>query len=182
MELSLAAAIFIPIRKKTVLYVVQWCARTRLILKCSNAWVLFGRRMFLRYHFPVIFQEVEQHQHLTKLQDEEMKRRHEIERKRLPKIQRNEIKVKAQNYRKILRDKKVSLEQEKDLMREVHTTKLLTIWGGGKGVVITRMHTISLDFFLNSRYYWGTMEEMVVADKKWSHFDFELKGARWGSP
>lgn len=83
--------------------------------------------MFLRYHFPVIFQEVEQHQHLTKLQDEEMKRRHEIERKRLPKIQRNEIKVKAQNYRKILRDKKVSLEQEKDLMREVHTTKLLTI-------------------------------------------------------
>ncbi|EDO48741.1 predicted protein, partial [Nematostella vectensis] len=62
--------------------------------------------------------EVEQHQHLTKLQEEDMKRRHEIERKRLPKIQRNEIKSKTQNYRKSLRvDKQMSLEDEKELMR-----------------------------------------------------------------
>lgn len=70
-------------------------------------------------------QEVEQHQHLTKLQDDEMKRRHEIERKRLPKIQRNEIKTKAQQHRKTLRDKKISLDEEREQLKEVEITKIL---------------------------------------------------------
>lgn len=50
-----------------------------------------------------------------------MKRRHEIERKRLPKIQRNEIKTKAQQHRKTLRDKKVAYEIEREQLREVNT-------------------------------------------------------------
>ncbi|KAK3704747.1 hypothetical protein QZH41_009751, partial [Actinostola sp. cb2023] len=61
--------------------------------------------------------EVEQHQHLTKLQEDEMKRRHEIERKRLPKIQRNEIKTKSLHHRKTLRDKKVSLDIEREQLK-----------------------------------------------------------------
>ena len=50
-----------------------------------------------------------------------MKRRHEIERKRLPKIQRDEIKAKSQQYRKSLRmvEKKVSVDIERELMKEV---------------------------------------------------------------
>ena len=50
-----------------------------------------------------------------------MKRRHEIERKRLPKIQRDEIKAKSQQYRKSLKmtDKRVSVDIERELMKEV---------------------------------------------------------------
>lgn len=50
-----------------------------------------------------------------------MKRRHEIERKRLPKIQREEMKAKAQHYRKSLRmvEKRVSADIERELMKEV---------------------------------------------------------------
>lgn len=49
-----------------------------------------------------------------------MKRRHEIERKRLPKIQRDEIKAKSQHYRKSLRiDKRVSVDLERELTKEV---------------------------------------------------------------
>ena len=69
----------------------------------------------------VIFsQEEEQHTRLTKLKEEEMKRRHEIEKKRLPKIQRDEIKSKTQQYRKSLRiEKRVSVDIERELMKEV---------------------------------------------------------------
>ena len=68
----------------------------------------------------LLFQEVEQHSRLTKLKDEDMKRRHEIERKRLPKIQREEIKTKTQQYRKSLRiEKRVSVDIERELMKEV---------------------------------------------------------------
>ena len=65
-------------------------------------------------------QECEQHTRLTKLKDEEMKRRHEIERKRLPKIQRDEIKAKSQQYRKSIRiDKRMSIDLEREMMKEV---------------------------------------------------------------
>lgn len=65
-------------------------------------------------------QECEQHNRLTKLKDEEMKRRHEIERKRLPKIQRDEIKAKSHQYRKSLRmEKRVSVDIEREMMKEV---------------------------------------------------------------
>lgn len=70
--------------------------------------------------FRNLLQEVEQHNRLTKLKEEEMKRRHEIERKRLPKIQREEIKSKTQQYRKSLRiDKRYSMDIERELMKEV---------------------------------------------------------------
>ena len=66
------------------------------------------------------FQECDQHTRLTKLKEEEMKRRHEIERKRLPKIQRDEIKAKSQQYRKSLRiEKRVSMDIEREMMKEV---------------------------------------------------------------
>lgn len=49
-----------------------------------------------------------------------MKRRHEIEKKRLPKIQRDEIKTKTQQYRKSLRiDKRMSVDIEREMMKEV---------------------------------------------------------------
>ena len=49
-----------------------------------------------------------------------MKRRHEIERKRLPKIQRDEIKAKSQQYRKSIRiDKRMSIDLEREMMKEV---------------------------------------------------------------
>ena len=49
-----------------------------------------------------------------------MKRRHEIERKRLPKIQRDEIKAKSQQYRKSIRmEKRVSVDIEREMMKEV---------------------------------------------------------------
>ena len=49
-----------------------------------------------------------------------MKRRHEIERKRLPKIQRDEIKAKSQQYRKSLRiEKRISVDVEREMMKEV---------------------------------------------------------------
>ena len=65
-------------------------------------------------------QECEQHSRLTKLKEEEMKRRHEIERKRLPKIQRDEIKAKSHQYRKSIRiDKRMSIDVEREMMKEV---------------------------------------------------------------
>ena len=68
----------------------------------------------------LFFQEEEQHTRLTKLKEEEMRRRHEIEKKRLPKIQRDEIKSKTQQYRKSLRiEKTVSMDMERELMKEV---------------------------------------------------------------
>lgn len=49
-----------------------------------------------------------------------MKRRHEIERKRLPKIQRDEIKAKSQQYRKSIKmEKRVSVDIEREMMKEV---------------------------------------------------------------
>ena len=68
----------------------------------------------------VSLQECEQHSRLTKLKEEEMKRRHEIERKRLPKIQRDEIKAKSHQYRKSIRiDKRMSIDVEREMMKEV---------------------------------------------------------------
>lgn len=68
----------------------------------------------------IFFQEEEQHTRLTKLKEEEMKRRHDIEKKRLPKIQRDEIKSKTQQYRKSLRiEKRVSVDIEREMMKEV---------------------------------------------------------------
>ena len=65
-------------------------------------------------------QESEQHIRLTRLQEEEMKRRHEIEKKRLPKMQRSELKAKVQQYRRSIRiDKRLSVDLEKEMMKEV---------------------------------------------------------------
>eukprot|EP00794_Sanderia_malayensis_P005703 gene5703-6405_t len=47
--------------------------------------------------------EIEQNNRLYKVKEEEMKRRNDLERKRLPKIQRNEIKNKSQALRRQLR-------------------------------------------------------------------------------
>jgi len=68
--------------------------------------------------------EEDQHTRLTKLKEEEMKRRHDIEKKRLPKIQRDEIKSKTQQYRKSLRiEKRVSLDIEREMMKEFELTE-----------------------------------------------------------
>ena len=58
-----------------------------------------------------------------------MKRRHEIERKRLPKIQRDEIKAKSQQYRKSLRiDKRLSVDIEREMMKEVTETAVFVFY------------------------------------------------------
>lgn len=81
---------------------------------------LSGDTGLLTRRFCFFRQECEQHNRLTKLKDEEMKRRHEIERKRLPKIQRDEIKAKSQQYRKSIRmEKRVSVDIEREMMKEV---------------------------------------------------------------
>ena len=73
--------------------------------------------------FVIYVQEVEQHVNLTKLKEEEMKRRHDIERKRLPKIQRNELKTKSQQYRKSLRvEKRVTIDFERELVKQASYT------------------------------------------------------------
>ena len=48
-------------------------------------------------------QEIEQHNRLYRIKDEELKRRHDLEKKRLPKIQRNEIKNQVQALRRQLK-------------------------------------------------------------------------------
>ena len=61
-----------------------------------------------------------QQSNLVKMQEEELKRRTELERKRLPKMQKNDIKSKAQQFRKTLsKDKRVSLDVEREKMKEV---------------------------------------------------------------
>merc|ERR1712079_886583 len=71
-------------------------------------------QMLSRHH-----KESEQHIRLTRLQEEEMKRRHEIEKKRLPKMQRSELKAKVQQYRRSIRiDKRLSVDLEKEMMKE----------------------------------------------------------------
>ena len=56
------------------------------------------------------------------MQEEELKRRIELERKRLPKMQKNDIKMKAQQFRKTLtKDKRVSLDVEREKLKEVCT-------------------------------------------------------------
>ncbi|XP_065071955.1 serine/threonine-protein kinase 10-like [Rhopilema esculentum] len=47
--------------------------------------------------------EIEQHNRLYRIKDEELKRRHDLEKKRLPKIQRNEIKNQVQALRRQLK-------------------------------------------------------------------------------
>ena len=76
----------------------------------------------------IFFQEEEQHTRLTKLKEEDMKRRHEIEKKRLPKIQRDEIKSKTQQYRKSLRiEKRMSVDIERELMKEVSVKNFVVV-------------------------------------------------------
>ena len=76
----------------------------------------------------IFFQEEEQHTRLTKLKEEDMKRRHEIEKKRLPKIQRDEIKSKTQQYRKSLRiEKRMSVDIERELMKEVSVENFVVV-------------------------------------------------------
>ncbi len=54
------------------------------------------------------------------MQEEELKRRIELERKRLPKMQKNDLKTKAQQFRKTLtKDKRVSMDVEREKMKEV---------------------------------------------------------------
>lgn len=54
------------------------------------------------------------------MQEEELKRRIELERKRLPKMQKNDLKTKSQQFRKTLsKDKRVSMDVEREKMKEV---------------------------------------------------------------
>ena len=64
---------------------------------------------------------MEQHLNLAKMKEEELKRRIELEKKRLPKMQKNDLKFKAQNFRKTLRnsDKRISMDFEREKMKEV---------------------------------------------------------------
>ncbi|XP_046850058.1 serine/threonine-protein kinase 10-like [Xenia sp. Carnegie-2017] len=69
--------------------------------------------------------EMEQHLNLAKMKEEELKRRIELEKKRLPKMQKNDLKFKAQSFRKTLRnsDKKVSMDFEREKMKEFHESE-----------------------------------------------------------
>lgn len=64
---------------------------------------------------------MEQHLNLAKMKEEELKRRIELEKKRLPKMQKNDLKFKTQNFRKTLRnsDKRISMDFEREKMKEV---------------------------------------------------------------
>ena len=54
------------------------------------------------------------------MQEDELKRRIELERKRLPKMQKNDLKTKAQHFRKTLsKDKRISMDVEREKMKEV---------------------------------------------------------------
>jgi hypothetical protein len=58
------------------------------------------------------------------MQEEELKRRIELERKRLPKMQKNDLKTKAQQFRKTLsKDKRISMDVEREKMKEVSAAR-----------------------------------------------------------
>lgn len=74
------------------------------------------------------FQEGEQHNRLHKSKEDDMRHRQELEKKRLPKIQRNELRNKMQGRRKQIRSERNKRESlsigglsapEKEKMREV---------------------------------------------------------------
>ena len=74
------------------------------------------------------FQEGEQHNRLYKSKEDDMRHRQELEKKRLPKIQRNELRNKMQGRRKQIRSERNKRESlsigglsapEKEKMREV---------------------------------------------------------------
>lgn len=63
--------------------------------------------------------EIAQHLNLSKMQEEELKRRIELERKRLPKMQKSDLKTKSQQFRKTLsKDKRIPLDLERERMKE----------------------------------------------------------------
>lgn len=54
------------------------------------------------------------------MQEDELKRRIELERKRLPKMQKSDLKMKSQQFRKTLsKDKRISMDVEREKMKEV---------------------------------------------------------------
>lgn len=66
---------------------------------------------------------------LGKLQEEELKRRIEVERKRLPKMQKADLKTKSQHFRKTLsKDKRISLDVEREKMKEVRKLKKIKVF------------------------------------------------------
>lgn len=76
----------------------------------------------------IYFQELEQHSRLYKMKDDDMKHRQDLERKRLPKIQRNDLRQKVQAKRKQLRTERNKRESisigglsaiEKEKLKEV---------------------------------------------------------------
>lgn len=82
----------------------------------------------------IFFQELDQHARLYKMKEDDMRHRQDLERKRLPKIQRNELRTKTQAKRKQIRNERnkresivVSLNaNEKERLREVWKKALCT--------------------------------------------------------
>ena len=82
-------------------------------------------------YFSPISQELDQHARLYRMKEEDLRHRQDLERKRLPKIQRNEMRTKSQAKRKQLRSERNKRESivggglgglnssEKDKLREV---------------------------------------------------------------
>ena len=65
-------------------------------------------------------QELQQLQHLNGRREEEMLRRHQVEKKRLPKIQKSEMKTRNQIFKQSLRISHVMTgEQEREKIRQV---------------------------------------------------------------
>lgn len=63
---------------------------------------------------------------LAKMQEEELKRRVELERKRLPKMQKADLKTKSQQFRKTLtKDKRVSMDVEREKIKEVRKLDMI---------------------------------------------------------
>ena len=78
-------------------------------------------------HF-LLFQELDQHARLYRMKEDDLRHRQDLERKRLPKIQRNELRTRVQAKRKQIRSERNKRESivggglnasEKDKLREV---------------------------------------------------------------
>ena len=70
------------------------------------------------------FQELDQMGRVNSRREEEMLRRHQVEKKRLPKIQKSELKTRQQLYKQSLRISAVlTSDQEREKLRQVSDTQ-----------------------------------------------------------
>ena len=108
--------------------------RIRFVVKwyLSTSYFVFVFVCFLKNRTLIClvfaFKEGEKHNRLYKSKDDDMRHRQELEKKRLPKIQRNELRNKMQGRRKQIRSERNKRESlsigglsapEKEKMREV---------------------------------------------------------------